>query len=388
MAAPGAATIGGWVNGSAGRRPPMTAAARTLASDYMAFAKLETGARYNLASSGVADCALADLGADLGELELHGDDAYGWRPLIEAIAARFAVPPQCVVTAAAASFANHLALAGLVAPGDEVLVEAPTYELLLSALGYLQAKVRRFERRPEREWRLDPDEVAERLTPATRLIVLTNLHNPSGALAQPAAIEAVAAAAAKVGASVLIDEVYLERTFGAGPPRTAFRPGANIVVTSSLTKAYGLSGLRCGWILAGADLARRLWRLNDLYAVKTPHIAEQLSLTALARLPALRARATAILEANRAAYRAILGGHTGLDQTIFDHATTVFPRLAAGDGDAFAALLADRYETSVVPGRFFGRPTHIRIGLGADPAMTRVGLERIAEALASGLAKP
>jgi aspartate/methionine/tyrosine aminotransferase len=354
---------------------------RVLQSEYMRFAKLDTGARFALASSGVADCTMADLGATPGDLALHGPNAYGYPPLLERIAVRFGVDAGCVVTAAGASFSNHLALAAIVSPGDEVLVEDPTYELLLSTLGYLQADVRRFPRRPEAGWRLDPDEVAARITPRTRLVVLTNLHNPTGALASEGEIVQVATAAAHVGALVLVDEVYLELMFRSGEARTAFRPEGAVVVTSSLTKAYGLSGLRCGWILAPAELAQRMRRLNDLYASLPPHLAERLSVVAFDRLPALRARANALIDSNRAAYREILGGHPGLDQVLFDQGTTVFPRLRAGDADGFFTRLMARYETSVVPGRFFGCKDHIRIGLGGETGMTRGGLERIRAAL-------
>jgi aspartate/methionine/tyrosine aminotransferase len=347
----------------------------------MRFAKRETGLAYNLASSGIADCALGDLGVSVADLELHGPNAYGWPPLVEVIARRFGAEPECVVTAAGASFANHLALAALLEPGDEVLVEDPTYELLTSTLGYLQAKVRRFERRREEDWALDADEVAARLAPSTRLVVLTNLHNPSGALAPEAAIHEIADAAARVGARVLVDEVYLELMFEGGRTRTAFRGDADIVVTSSLTKAYGLSGLRCGWILASPQLAGRMRALNDLYAVVPPHVAERLSLLAFDRLGELRARASGMLETNRAAYRQLLGGHPRLDQVVFDQGTTVFPRLRSGDGDGLSELLRSRFETSVVPGRFFGRPDHIRVGLGWGTAKTRTGLERLAAAL-------
>ena len=353
---------------------------RVLGSDYMRFAKLETAARYNLASSGIADCALSDFGASLDDLALHGDNAYGYSPLVDRIAQRYGVPADCVVTAAGCSFANHLALAALVSPGDEVLVEAPTYELLTSTLRYLQADLRRFPRRPETGWRLDAQEVS--LTPATRLVVLTNLHNPSSALADPTAVAAIAGAAANIGARVFIDEVYLELTAEAGAVRTAFRPDGNIVVTGSLTKAYGLSGLRCGWILAPTALAERMRRLNDLYAVVPPHIAERLSVIAFDKLEQFRARARGMLVENRAAYRSVLGDHPGLEQVVFDHGTTVFPRLARGDGDAFFERLRSRFETTVVPGRFFGAPDHIRVGLGGDPAVTREGLTRLAAALA------
>ena len=333
----------------------MTASTRRVQSDYMRFAKLDTSARYGLASSGVADCALADLDLALDDLALHGPNSYGYVPLVERIASRFAIDTTHVVTAAGASFANHLAMAAILNPGDEVLVEDPTYELLLSTLGYLQADIRPVVRRPADDWSLDADAVAASLTQRTRLVVLTNLHNPTGALADEAAIEAIARAADKVGALVLIDEVYLELMFRSGKAHTAFRPEGNIVVTSSLTKAYGLSGLRCGWILAPTLLAQKMRRLNDLFASLPPHMAERMSVIAFDRLPALRTRANTMIDANRAAYRELLGGHPGLDQVIFDQGTTVFPRLTAGDGDDFFERLMTRFDTSVVPGRFFGR---------------------------------
>jgi aspartate/methionine/tyrosine aminotransferase len=356
---------------------------RVLQSDYMHFAKYGAGARYNLASSGVKDCVLADLGPlSLDDLALHGPNAGGYPPLMERIASRFGVDVASVVTpGGGCSFANHLALAALVAPGDEVLIEAPTYELIASTLGYLQADLRTFERRPDEAWRLDVDRVTAAITPKTRLVVLTNLHNPSSALEDDAAVLAIAAAADKVGARVFIDEVYRELTFRDGVARTAFREGGNIVVASSLTKGYGVSGLRCGWILAAPDLATRMSRLNDLYGVHPPHVAERLAVVAFDRLDSLRARANALIDANRAAYRELLGAHPKLDQTLFDQGTTVFPRLVEGDGDALFKRLTTDYETSLGPGRFFGRPSHIRIGLGGDPATTRIGMERVAEAL-------
>ncbi len=157
-------------------------------------------------------------------------------------------------------------------------------------------------------------------TDATRVVAFTNLHNPTSAPADPVAITAISEAARAIGAWVFIDEVYLELRARAGRRRRPpCAPQGNVIVTGSLTKAYGLSGLRCGWILAPADLAERMRRLNDLHAVVAPHVAERLSVLAFDRLDALRVRASALLDQNRAAYRAILGGHPKLDQVIFDH---------------------------------------------------------------------
>jgi aspartate/methionine/tyrosine aminotransferase len=362
---------------------PMTP--RTLASDYMRFAKEDTGARYNLSNSGIADCTLADLEVDWSDLALHGPNAYGYGPLIERIAGRFGVPADCVVApGGGTSFANHLAMSALVSPGDEVLIEDPTYELLISTLGCLGAAVRTFERRADEAWRLDADRVAGLITPRTRLVVITNLHNPTGARAGEAQIAAIAAAAAAVGATVLIDEVYLELTFQDGVARTAFTPEGPIVVTSSLTKAYGLSGLRCGWILAPADLARRMRRLNDLFGVAPAHIAERLAVVAFDQLARIRARAQAMLSANTAVYRDRLLRHPALEQTLFEHATTVFPRLRSGDGDALFEVMMREHDTSLAPGRFFARPDHIRLALGGHPEATRIGIERLAAVLHQG----
>jgi aspartate/methionine/tyrosine aminotransferase len=351
----------------------------------MHFAKRYSAAKYNLATSGVADCSLADIGARFEDFELHGANPYGWPALDEAIAARFGIDAEHVVTAAGASFANHQAMAALVEPGDEVIVEDPTYQLMAEALGYLQAHLKRVPRRLEERFALDIERVRETITSKTRLIVLTNLHNPSSRLDSDSVIAGIAAAADRVGALVLVDEVYRELIADNGRVATSFRPEGNIIITSSLTKAYGLSGLRCGWILAPAPLAERMRRLDDLYAARGPFLTQKLALIAIGRLDILRARALAMINPNRAAYRALLGNHPALEQAIFDHGTTIFPRLRQGDGDILLKRLQGQFETSVVPGRYFGRPQHFRVGLAGDTTMTRKGLERLAEALSTPL---
>jgi aspartate/methionine/tyrosine aminotransferase len=157
--------------------------------------------------------------------------------------------------------------------------------------------------------------------------------------------------------------------------------GKQFVVTSSLTKAYGLSGLRCGWILAEPELARRMWRLNDVFAATPVHIAELLSVVAIDQVEKLAHRADAILEANRKTLIETLGGHPAIDLTIPPTGTTVFPRLCQGDVSGFCEFLRAKYETSVVPGIYFERSEHFRVGIPGDIEMTREGLTRLAAAL-------
>src|SRR5664279_5906695 len=349
-------------------------------SPYMEFAKLRSGAKYNLATSGIMSYPLSELPVRLTDLEINGPGVYGYAPLQERLARYNGVPPECVFAAAGTSMANHMAMAATFNPGDEVLIEHPTYELLESTAVYLGAQIRRFERRLEDGFRIDPSEVERQITPATKLIILTNLHNPTGAYAEEATVRAVGEIAKSHGARVLVDEVYLEE-FYEKRPRPAFLLGDEFVVTSSLTKAFGLSGLRCGWVLASQEITARMWHINDLYAATPAHPAELLSVIALDHLDKVATRAKNLLAENRRSLNAFLESRTDLDFYRPGEGTIVFPKLRSGDVDGFVVLLREKYETSVVPGIYFDMPQHFPIGIGGDPEMTRMGLERLGQAL-------
>jgi aspartate/methionine/tyrosine aminotransferase len=352
-----------------------------MASEYMEWAKRHSHARFDLAGSGLPDVPLAELPVSLDQLELTAPGQYGYPPLLERIAARFDLAPANVVTVPGTSMANLLALDALVEPGDEVLIEEPTYELIVSAAEHLGARVVRFPRRAETGFALAPSAIEEALTPKTRLIVVTNLHNPSSALTDEATLREVQALARRVGARVLVDEVYLETLYDLRPWRTSLHLGPEFVVTNSLTKGFGFSGLRCGFILAEPALAHRMWRLNDLFGVNGAHPAERLSVVALDHLETFAARASELLAANRPLLVDFLEGRSELFCVRPAFGTVVFPRLETGDVDGLCARLRDHYETSVVPGRFFGRPEHFRIGIAAPTQQVAEGLARLGRAL-------
>ena len=276
----------------------------------------------------------------------------------------------------------------LIHPGDEVLVENPTYDPLLAVLAHLRANVKRFERRADRGFRLGLGELERKLTSGTCLVVLCNLHNPSGALTEDAALREIAEMAAKVGARVMVDEVYLETLFNQ-TWRSAFHLGSNVVVTSSLTKAYGLSGLRCGWILASRELVGRMRQVVDFTYGVPAHPAERLAVIALDHLDRVGDRARSLLETNRSLINQFLADHPQLECEPSRFGTTVFPRLRNLKVDEFVTVLRERFETSVVPGAFFDKPQFIRIGFGRQTEMVRSGLERISAALSTfGPAQP
>ena len=353
---------------------------RSKRSDYIEWAKTSSQARFNLATSGVAHYPMAELGATVEDIELSGPSWYGYEPLQQALAAKCGVSVDNVVAATGTSMANFMVMAALIEPGDQVLVEFPAYDPLVAAAAFLGAELNRFERRFENGFRIDPSELERAVTNRTRLIVITNLHNPSSVLVDNQTLSQLGVIARRIGARVLIDEVYLEALFERSPG-SAYRLGPEFVTTSSLTKAFGLSGLRCGWILAEAELAKRIWRLNDLFGNIPAHPAERLSVVALNNLDRIASRAHSLIERNRPLVDQFLNSRNDLDVIRPGIGTVVFPRVRAGRVDELCRLLREKYETSVVPGKFFEMPDHIRIGLGCDEAMLAEGLSRLGEAL-------
>ncbi|MGZ5004968.1 MAG: pyridoxal phosphate-dependent aminotransferase [Chthoniobacterales bacterium] len=355
----------------------MNLAQRQKSSDYMEWAKLHSHARFNLATSGILSVAAADFPAPNEQLEINAPGAYGYAPLQERIARHEGVTPECIVAAAGTSMANHLAMAAVLEPGDEVLLEQPTYGLLLDVANYLGASIKRFQRQPESNFDIDLQEIADACSSKTKLIVLTNLHNPSGALIPEETLRAIGAIAQRGGAQVLLDEVYAEMIWD----RMRTQPGEEFIITNSLTKAYGLSGLRCGWIVASPQLARGMWRLNDLFGVNAAFPADQLSVSAFDHLEKFRERARLLLEANRPLIDAFLDSRRDLQCFRPSAGTVFFPRLLKGDTEALVRLLREKFETSVVPGKFFEMPQHFRIGIGGETAELQAGLERLGNAL-------
>ena len=242
--------------------------------------------------------------------------------------------------------ANHLALAATLDPGDEALVEHPTYELLVSTLQYLGVDVRYFERRMENDFRVDPEEVERQMTPRTRLIVLTNLHNPTGALIDQATLarrrrNCEAARRARAGG----------RSLSGGDVRaaaaSAIHLGDHFLVTSSLTKGFGLSGLRCGWILANPELAERMWHINDLVWRQRSASGRTAECDRARQSRPCRGASESIAGGESpCAGRVSCNRATTSNACVPEFGTVAFPRLRSGSVDALDRLLREKYETS------------------------------------------
>lgn len=356
---------------------------RVIRSPYMEWAKTNftTPPKYNLASSGLGNVPLSELeGVRIEDLEITGKSFYGYEPLQLSLSKHTGAPPECIFAATGTSMGNLLSMAATLERGDEVLFEHPVYDLLTSAAGFLEADIKFFSRRPENGFRIDVNEVARQISPYTRLIVVTNLHNPSSVYTPPGVLQELGTLARSVGARVLVDEVYLESAFDLPPHSSAYHLGPEFIVTNSLTKVYGLSGLRCGWVVASdPDFIRKLWRLNDLFGVIPAHPAERLSVVAFAQIERLRSRAKSILDRNRKLVNEFLGG---IGQPQVTGGTVAFPAIPRAEH--LTRILREKYDAAVVPGTFFEMPDHLRIGFGGATDTLEEGLKRVSAAMREG----
>ncbi len=346
----------------------------------MEWAKTRPSARYDLAISNLLAASIEDLPGAAEALALSGRNDSGYAPLLEAIAARYGVTPARVTTAQGCSGANFLVYAALLEPGDDVLIEEPGYDPLLGAPRLVGANVVRFKRTFDTGFGVDPDRVRAAMTPRTRLIVVTSPHNPSGAIVDPDAIRELGAIAAEQKAYVVVDEVYLDATDAT--QRSAATYGERFITTSSLTKSYGLAGLRCGWILSSEEVAAKLRRARDVVDGTGSIVAERLGVLAFEHLDALLARARRILAENRPIVLDVLKRRPELELVEPRGGTIVFPRLkGVEDTSRFADRLLTELDTAIVPGHFFQAPSHFRIGFSGPTDALRGGLAAIEKAL-------
>jgi hypothetical protein len=174
--------------------------------------------------------------------------------------------------------------------------------------------------------------------------------------------------------------VYLDAAFDRAP-RSAALLSDQFIVTSSLTKVYGLSGLRCGWIIAEPKLAEAMWRLNDLFGVIPAHLAERASVVALRELPRIAESVHTRLDRNRAVLHRFFDSRAELDVVREPFGTVAFPKLTRGTVAQMCEIAREKYETTVVPGEYFEMPDHFRIGIGGETDLLEEGLRRLGLAL-------
>ena len=351
--------------------------------EYMRWAKsMEYGGpEIFLARSGMPAPTRESLGVRLEDIELRHRRHDGDPEVRGRLAARYGLPEEQVVLAAGTSQANFLICAALLDPGDVAVVETPTYEALPRLVELVGAQVRPLPRHFEEDWRVEPDRLREVLTDRTRLVFLTSLHNPTGVAIPEETMRELGRVAEEVGARVVVDEVYLEYLPpGEIPPAATL--GDTFVSTSSITKTYGLGGLRLGWAAGALELMERVLLVNDLIDVECAAPSQRIAARLFERADEIRAGVERHLASNLAVFEEWRQGRGDVDLVPPAGGASLFARLPEGvPSRELAQVLLDNHGTAVVPGDFFGAPGFLRIGIGGEEGELRAGLERLGLAL-------
>jgi aspartate/methionine/tyrosine aminotransferase len=343
--------------------------------------------RRNLAESSVSDAALADLGVDLGGLVLQYGDHLGLPELREAVAADApgTVADDVIVTpgAVAALFIIHTSL---LEPGDHIVVARPNYATNVETPRAIGADVTYLDLAFEDGWAVDPARIAALMTPRTRLVSLTTPHNPTGTTLDEATLREVITLVEARGARLLLDETYREMTFGEALP-VAASLSPSVISVSSLSKTYGLPGIRIGWLVTRDRALRdRFIAAKEQILISGSLVDETIALHALRRrpawLPVIRSR---IDEAFRMT-DAWLRDHERLEWVPPRGGVVGFPRIRPGvpvDPDVFYRVLFEDHGTILGPGHWFEQPrSYFRLGYGWPTlAELREGLDAIDAAL-------
>lgn len=349
--------------------------------EYLAWARRFYGqSPFDLARSGMPDVAASSLAPS----SVRADDAGAHARYVRAIAARYGVLADEVVPTLGASGGIWTAYAGLASRGDEVLVEAPAYEPLVRVAEGLGLRVRRFARDAEKRFALDPDAVLGALSNETRLVAVSNPHNPSAALTDDDTLRRLAAELERRGVLLVVDEVYRELV---APRTTARRLGRNVVVQSSLTKCFGLGWARAGWLVAPAELAARAFEPLVHATGALPPAQAAFGELGLAQADMLLARGAEGQAGKRALVEAFLRKHAATlawsdppEGSIFSF---VVDRRGRDLRDAIERGIATE-KVIVAPGSFFEWPAGFRLSFTASTRAVAEGLARLERVLGLG----
>ncbi len=345
--------------------------------------------RYNLSESGVHPLSVRALVGDGANLDALIDSPLiytqtnGTPALRTAIAALYpGATADHVQVTNGGSEANFVVTWRMVEPGDEVVVLVPAYMQVAGLVEAFGGVVRTWPMVPsDTGWHLDLDRLDTLVNARTRAIVICTPNNPTGARLTAAELDAVAAAADRVGAWVVSDEIYRGAERDGHESPTMWGRGERVIVTSGLSKAYGLPGLRIGWAVGPPDVASALWAYHDYTSIAPGALSDQLATLALVpdTRATLLARTRAILQENIPRVEEWLAdcGHH-FEWSTPDAGAFIYASYAMPIGStALTERLREEESVLIVPGDAFGMDGYLRLGVGERLGYVLAGLDRL-----------
>ncbi|HLX08761.1 MAG TPA: capreomycidine synthase [Thermoanaerobaculia bacterium] len=352
----------------------------------------------DIGSSGVENFSVDDLSRLLGfsleelrPLVLEDSLTLGGSGLREALGERFLAGDGARAMAThGSSEANFLLSHALLGPGDEVVASDPIYPQLASVAASIGCRLRRWPLRFERGYRPDLDELRRLLDQRTRMVIVNFPHNPTGASLTPAEQAALLDEVARAGAYLVWDCAFSELQYEAPPiSQRALLEYERSVTMGTLSKAYGLPGLRVGWCLAAPPILERLIRVRDYVTLHMSPLVEWFAERVIRSADRLLALRIAQARRNLEVVAAWIGEHQGEVGWVRPQGgVTAFPRLALADSEPLCRQLAEEHSVLLVPGNCFDQPRHVRLGFGCATAELREGLRRLSVCLSEPAGVP
>jgi len=354
----------------------------------------ENVVEFNLSESGVHPMTLGELLAmdgreagDLADVGMFYPQANGTVELRENIASLYpgATPDDVLVTVGAAE-ANYLAINTFLEPGDEVVIVLPNYMQVWGVAKNRGAVIKEVHLDVDRDWALDTNALDAAVSPETKMICVVNPNNPTGRIMSEAEMDAVVAAAERSGAWLLADEVYC----GAERERDEETPSFygrydKVLAQGSMSKAYGLPGLRVGWTVGPAKAVAEMWRRHEYTTITTTMLSNHLTTTALSTKvrPQILARTRMLLKGGYGLLGEWLSEQDGVfTGTPPDAAAITFVKYDLPiNSTAWYERLRDEHGVLVVPGDHFGVDNHLRVSFAMPERELVEALGRISESV-------
>ena len=343
----------------------------------------------NLSESGVHPMTIGELLAmdgremnDLADIGMFYPQANGTPELRQSIAALYegASAENVLVTIGAAE-ANYLAITTFLEPGDEVVLVLPNYMQIWGIAKNRGCRVKEVHLDVDRDWALDATALDAAVTPDTKMIVVVNPNNPTGRIMSDAEMDAVVAAAERVGAWLLADEVYRGAEREREETPSFFGRYDKVLAQGSMSKAYGLPGLRVGWTVGPKAAVADMWRRHEYTTISLSMLSDHLTTTALSPTvrPQILARTRMLLKGGYGLLGEWLSEQDGVfTGTPPDAAAITFLKYDLSIGSsAWMEQLRDESSVLVVPGDHFGLDDHIRLSFAVPEPELLEGLARI-----------
>jgi aspartate/methionine/tyrosine aminotransferase len=333
----------------------------------------------DVCTSNIEGYRFSEFGRQFDDMNLAIAHPFGEPSLREILAKEYDVKSENVMITVGASEANFHVCMALYEKGDRFVVENPAYEPLAEIPRGLGYEVDVLERRYGDGFMFDTEGLVELIRKGAKYAFICNPHNPTGIEIPEEDLRRIAEAAEEHDAYVLVDEIF--KDVMKDPPPSAITISDRMIVTASISKIFSMAGLRLGWIVAHSELMEKFESLREYTTVAISSASEEMAKWAFERKEEILERAWSYVNANRPIVDEWLEGNNLVEYNAESKTHFCFPRLDGIDDLEFGKVAAEKHNTIVGPGLFFGLPGHFRLGFGMNTETLRKGLENLTLAL-------